>query len=267
MEEVAAALDALQYGGHLDDGPVAGEASGGSSPTPATATTALLTPVTVAEGLPNTPGTATSTTTAEHPAAAAAEAPASSLGLEGPCGPCLESQQSKDAATTDGPDRAGQDGPQAMAPFTGPGNSRVDGPEREEDDAYDGIDALFCSPPSPILSQAPARRPRQRRTFDMQAVRRSARLARKPAVPAVEKAQRNLCRKLGLAEEETAPLETVLAEFIGMFKRPLPERILAALTTIFGLEDDGAEMLNDALLEYAGGGADDLVGDDGLAMV
>ncbi|CAO2040102.1 unnamed protein product [Urochloa humidicola] len=255
MEEVEAALDALQYGGHFDDEPAAGEASGGSSHTLATATTEL----------PSAPGTATATTTAEHPAAA--EAPASSRGLEGPCGPRLESQQSKGAATTDGPDRAGKDGPQAMAPFNGPGNSRVDGPEREEDEAYDGIDALFSSPPSPILSQAPARRPRQRRTFDMQAVRRSARLARKPAAPAVEKAQRNLCRKLGLAEEETAPLETVLAEFVGMFKGPLPERIIATLTTIFGLEDDGAEMLNDALLEYAGEGADDLAGDDGLALV
>ncbi|CAN6180490.1 unnamed protein product [Urochloa humidicola] len=132
--------------------------------------------------------------------------------------------------------------------------------------AYDGIDALFRSPPPPLVAQMPARRPRQRRTFDMKAVRRSARLAKKPTLPAVEKAQRNLCRKLGLADDELQPLETALAEFIGMFTGPLPEHIIAALTAIFGLEDDGAEMLNEALLEHAGEGVEELLGEDGLAL-
>jgi hypothetical protein len=58
-----------------------------------------------------------------------------------------------------------------------------------------GIDALFTKLDAPLLS---ARRTGQRRTFDMTKVCRSARLAKKPAIPAVERAQRNMCPQAGL---------------------------------------------------------------------
>ncbi|CAO2038136.1 unnamed protein product [Urochloa humidicola] len=154
------------------------------------------------------------------------------------------------------------------------GDTNLDGPgslpgldagrvNEAEDDINAGVDALFCTHAAPIVVQPPVRHPRQRRAFDMTALRRSARLAKKPAMPAAERAQRNLWRKLGLADDELAPVEAVLAEFIGMFTRPLPEHIIAAMTTIFGLDDDGADMLNEALLEHAAEGVDDLLGEEG----
>jgi hypothetical protein len=123
-----------------------------------------------------------------------------------------------------------------------------------DDDAADsrGVDALFTAP-TPVVLQPPAtRRLRQRRAFDMSAVRRSARLAKKPAVPAVERAQRNLCRKLGLPAVESEPIETVLQDFIAMFRGPLPPHIVGALTAIFSLDDDDTGKLDDALLQHAG---------------
>jgi hypothetical protein len=56
------------------------------------------------------------------------------------------------------------------------------------------IDALFTKSDVSLLPQPATRRTRQRRTFDMTNVRRSARLAKKQAIPAVEHTQRNLCR-------------------------------------------------------------------------
>ncbi|KAG2629110.1 hypothetical protein PVAP13_3KG437701 [Panicum virgatum] len=110
-------------------------------------------------------------------------------------------------------------------------------------------------------SDAPSspRRPRQRRTFDLTAVRRSARLAKKPVFTAEVRAQRNLLHKLGVPVEELAPIEEVLQEFIAMFRGPLPEHIMAAMTAIFNLDDDDADMLDDALIQHAGTAWADLV--------
>lgn len=52
---------------------------------------------------------------------------------------------------------------------------------------------LFCALAPPLLQPSASRRPRQRRTFDMTKVRiRSARLANRPSMPAMERAQCNL---------------------------------------------------------------------------
>ncbi|CAO2200801.1 unnamed protein product [Urochloa humidicola] len=120
------------------------------------------------------------------------------------------------------------------------------------------VDDLFSSPAPAALLQLPVRRPRQRRVFDMSAVRRSARLAKKPAMPAIERAQRNLWRKLGVGDDEFAPIEQVLQEFISMFQGALPAPIIAALTALFELEDDDAEHMNEALLQMVGEAVDDL---------
>jgi hypothetical protein len=57
----------------------------------------------------------------------------------------------------------------------------------------------------------------------MTAVRRSARLAIKPRMSAVQRAQRNLCRKLGVGgNDDTTPIDDVLRDFVAMFQGPLP---------------------------------------------
>ncbi|KAG2548724.1 hypothetical protein PVAP13_9KG227100 [Panicum virgatum] len=96
------------------------------------------------------------------------------------------------------------------------------------------------------------RRPCQRCTFDMLAVHRSARLAKKPSMPVTERAQHNLCRKLGLTDDDYTPIEEVLREFMAMFRGPLPDNIVAALTTIFCLDDDDTDLLDEALLQHTG---------------
>nr|TKW29143.1 hypothetical protein SEVIR_3G377000v2 [Setaria viridis] len=123
--------------------------------------------------------------------------------------------------------------------------------QREEDLDLLEINSLFRTPTPPLIQAPEPRRQRQRRTFDMKAVRRSARLARKPSISVTEKAQRNLCRKLGLTSEETAPVDEVLRDFLSSFQGPIPEAIVAALTAIFGLDDEGADMLDDALINHA----------------
>jgi hypothetical protein len=136
----------------------------------------------------------------------------------------------------------------------------IDNAGANDGDAADsrGVDALFTAPTSVILQPPATRRLRQRRTFDMSAVRRSARLAKKPTVPAIERAQRNLCRKLGLPTTESEPIDSVLQDFIAMFRGPLPPHIVGALTAIFSLDDDDTGKLDDALLQHAGAAAVEL---------
>nr|TKW31403.1 hypothetical protein SEVIR_2G103800v2 [Setaria viridis] len=90
------------------------------------------------------------------------------------------------------------------------------------------------------------------RTFDMTKVRRSARLAKKPAMPAVERAQRNLWKKLGVGNDEMMPIEQVLQDFLNMFQGALPDYIISAMTALFDLDDEAADQANEALLQMAG---------------
>ncbi|CAO2192849.1 unnamed protein product [Urochloa humidicola] len=137
----------------------------------------------------------------------------------------------------------------------------------DNDEGLDGVDALFRTPEAAVTNLPPARRARPRRTFDMTALRRSARLAKKPSMPAAERAQRNLWRKLGLEEDELAPMEEVLRQFISMFTRPLPENIIAAMTTAFDLDDEGADALHEALLRHAGEALADLQQEGGPSAI
>jgi hypothetical protein len=88
----------------------------------------------------------------------------------------------------------------------------------------------------------------------MKDVRRSARLASKPSIPAIQKAQ----RKLGMGNDEKMTIDEVLREFIAMYQGPLPPNILAAMIAIFDLDDDDAIALDDTLLEHAGEAIQDL---------
>ncbi|CAO2038150.1 unnamed protein product [Urochloa humidicola] len=83
---------------------------------------------------------------------------------------------------------------------------------------------------------------------------------------AAEQAQRNLWHKLGIQYDKLTPVEEVLRDFIGMFTGPLPEHVIAATTTIFDLDDEGADALNDALIKHAGEGLDNMPLGDGQAV-
>jgi hypothetical protein len=130
-----------------------------------------------------------------------------------------------------------------------PDNNDTDGGRSAAD-----VDALFTTLEPTALLPPTTRRTRRRHSFDMSAVRRSARLAKKPAIPAVERAQRNLCRKLGLQASEADPIDLVLRDYLDMFKGPLPPQVIDALTAIFRLDHDDTEVLDAALLQHAGPG-------------
>lgn len=137
-------------------------------------------------------------------------------------------------------------------------------------DTSPNIAGLFVTPPQTVLQQPlpapqcqerlipPAPRQRKKRTFDMSTVRCSARLANALPMTAVRRAQRNLCRKLGLLNDELEPVERALQEYLAMFSGPLPADIIAALTALFNLNDDEAEEMDIDLADMVGEGIDDL---------
>jgi len=63
---------------------------------------------------------------------------------------------------------------------------------------------------------------------------RSPRLAKTPTALVVKKAQINLCWFFYLLEEEHAPLQEIMNNYITMFYGPLQPHIIVALTTLFG---------------------------------
>lgn len=75
----------------------------------------------------------------------------------------------------------------------------------------------------------------------------------------MQRAQRNLCRKLGVLNDETAPIQIVLQEFVDLFNGPLPVDVDAALNEMFNLNDDEVEAMDNALIGMVGEGVDDLL--------
>ena len=135
----------------------------------------------------------------------------------------------------------------------------------------DGVATLFSKPMAPLLQQPQhaaaatptlasggARRRRRQRAFDMSAVQRSARLANARPMSQMQRAQRNLCRKLGLLHDDLEPVETALQDYIAMFNGPLPTDIIAALTDMFNLGTEEPNEVDDALLRMVGEGVEEL---------
>ena len=77
--------------------------------------------------------------------------------------------------------------------------------------------------------------------------------------------KKNLCRKLGLVQDELEPVETALQEFVAMFNGPLPADIITALTEVFNLDNDDANAADDALLNLVGEGLEDIAGEVPMA--
>jgi hypothetical protein len=137
-----------------------------------------------------------------------------------------------------------------------PPRQHVDTGNNEE--LSSSVDALFSNIDMPLLQQPTPRHPRHRRVFDMTNVRRSARLTKRPAIPVIERAQRNLCHKLSILAEAEDPIKNVLRDFIATFQGPLLDHIITALSTLFELDDDGTDTLDNALLQHAGMAVADL---------
>lgn len=52
--------------------------------------------------------------------------------------------------------------------------------------------------------------------------------------------------------DDIDPIESVLQDYLAMFRGALPPHVIDALTVIFRLDDDDTEVLDDALLQHAG---------------
>nr|TKV98179.1 hypothetical protein SEVIR_9G542400v2 [Setaria viridis] len=112
--------------------------------------------------------------------------------------------------------------------------------------------------PAPLAQPESSKRRRPRRVFDMSTVRRNARLSTRRPMPAMQCAQHNLCRKLGLLNDDLQPVEAALQEYLAMFQGPLPPEVIAALTAAFNLEDEQAEALDAAMAMVAGEAIQDI---------
>ncbi|XP_040384518.1 uncharacterized protein LOC107305206 [Oryza brachyantha] len=91
------------------------------------------------------------------------------------------------------------------------------------------VNELFVPPPKPIISTSLAttgavvgRRTKPRLLPSSTNTRRSARLARQPALTAMERCQRVLLRRMGLMqkEDDAAAVQEVLAQYVAMFDGP-----------------------------------------------
>ena len=87
-------------------------------------------------------------------------------------------------------------------------------------------------------------------------VRRSARLANRPAMPALKWAQINLCHRLGLPAEEVGhnSVEQALKEYVAMYDTALPDFAITALTSLLGVDDEYTEQLDEVLIGLVGAG-------------
>lgn len=76
----------------------------------------------------------------------------------------------------------------------------------------------------------------------------------------MQRAQRNLCCKLGLLNDEPqpTPIEAALQEFHATFNGPPAVEATAALNEMFNLDDGKADAMINALIGMVGEGIDDL---------
>jgi hypothetical protein len=74
-------------------------------------------------------------------------------------------------------------------------------------------------------------------------------------MPAMIRAQQNLCRKLGLLKtDDWSDFDVALQKFTTLFKGPLPKEVTATLESLFNLDTIDAKLVDEALMEAAGDG-------------
>jgi hypothetical protein len=103
------------------------------------------------------------------------------------------------------------------------------------------LKTIFVPPSAAVLeamepSDAPIVRNNRPRVFNVSAVRRSARITATKPMPAMIRAQQNLCHKLGLLKtDDLLTFDVALQKFSPLFKGSLPKEVAAALESIFNL--------------------------------
>ncbi|CAN6168640.1 unnamed protein product [Urochloa humidicola] len=123
----------------------------------------------------------------------------------------------------------------------------------------DGIAELFSTPEQGIISQPPPvpgkRGRRLKKTpVAVSSLRRSKRQAccRLKHLPAEQRAQHVLCRRLGYIKDDLTPAEQAIQEFVRTFKGPMPQFIVASLTAMFRLDGDDISSATAALIRLGG---------------
>ncbi|WVZ78136.1 hypothetical protein U9M48_025897 [Paspalum notatum var. saurae] len=85
-------------------------------------------------------------------------------------------------------------------------------------------------------------------------------------MPAMKRAQVNLCRRLGFPTEEEGhnSVEQALKDYVAMFDTALPDFAIAALSNLLGVDDEYIEQLDEALIGMVGQGIDGLIAGEGI---
>ncbi|CAN6334373.1 unnamed protein product [Urochloa humidicola] len=122
-----------------------------------------------------------------------------------------------------------------------------------------GVADLFITPEPGILAQPPLVPGKKGRRLKKPAVTvsslcRSKRQAasRLNNMPAEQRANYVLCRRLGYIKDDLTPAERAIQEFVASFKGPMPQDTVAALTAIFRLDDDDMRNATEALVRIGG---------------
>ncbi|CAN6343234.1 unnamed protein product [Urochloa humidicola] len=71
-------------------------------------------------------------------------------------------------------------------------------------------------------------------------------------LPAEERANHVLCKRLGYIKDDLTPAEQAIQEFIATFKGPMPQHIVAGLTAMFRLDDEDVRNATMALVKLGG---------------
>ncbi|CAN6177455.1 unnamed protein product [Urochloa humidicola] len=126
-------------------------------------------------------------------------------------------------------------------------------------DNHCGIADLFSTPEQGILAQPPSAPPKKGRRLKKQPVkvsslRRSKRQAcsKLKHLPAEERANYVLCKRLGYIKDDLTPAEQAIQEFVASFQGPMPQFSVAGLTALFRLEDDDICNATEALIRLGG---------------
>ncbi|CAO2039753.1 unnamed protein product [Urochloa humidicola] len=122
-----------------------------------------------------------------------------------------------------------------------------------------GVADLFSTPEQGLLLQpppAPGKRGRRLKKSPVQisGLRHSKRQAcsRLKHLPAEERANHVLCKRLGYIKDDLTPAEQAIQEFIATFKGPMPQHIVAGLTAMFRLDDEDICNATMALVKLGG---------------
>ncbi|KAM3050922.1 hypothetical protein ACUV84_008773 [Puccinellia chinampoensis] len=116
-------------------------------------------------------------------------------------------------------------------------------------------EALLGSPPASPRPPPPANR---RMTFaaGFTVPRSSIRIKEAhKGVQIARRAEKNLCRRLGIVAEDAEVSEQAINEFVKMFQSQIPSNAIAALRALFRLDCDHAGAVEEALLRHGGAGA------------